>query len=369
MTLFESTDLQGRMEQFARTHLSDGFPERERLGTFHREGWQACAREGILALPTRDSLEPLYRTLHALGRGTPDVGFLLSLNAHLFGCVLPLHQQKESRYLPDTTSGRRIGVHAITEPGAGSDLHATTTGWRREGDRYRIRGTKTFLTNAPIADLFLLYAKKEPVTRESPLSVFLVETKDPGVRLTKTFQKMGLRTAPMGEVEFDVLLPADRLLGREDSGMTLFHSALELERAGVSASFLGVMEAQLERTLQRARERRAFEKPIAAFQSVSNRLVEMNMRVTVGRLLLDKFISLKVAGKRAPEAASMLKLHVSEAFVQSSLDAVEIHGGLGYVEEGGIEHYLRDAVGGLLLSGTTDIQRATIARMMGLTTG
>jgi alkylation response protein AidB-like acyl-CoA dehydrogenase len=186
------------------------------------------------------------------------------------------------------------------------------------------------------------------------------------VQVTRTFGKMGLRTAPLGEVSFDVALPPDRLVGAEGSGMTQFHTALELERAGAFASVLGVMEAQLDRTIARARERTAFERPIGSAQSVSNRIVGMKMRVEIGRLLLDRFVWKKMRGRRAPMESAMVKLYLSEAFVQSSIDAVRVHGALGYVEEGGIEHYVRDAVGGIIFSGTSDIQRNAIAKMLGL---
>ena len=353
-------------ESFAREKLTAGFPERDASGAFFREGWDACAEAGFFEFASQAPVDELFDALQALGRGTPDLGFLLSLHAHLWGAALPLQRNGETKFLPDLLSGKTIGTHAVTEPDAGSDLAGMTTVARREGDGYRLAGTKTYITNAPIAGLFLVYAKLESADRDATWGVFAVRSKDPGVSISKTFTKMGLRTAPMGEVVFDTPLPPDRLLGSEGSGLSQFHTALEMERAGIFASVLGVMESQLARTIARARERRAFDRPIGSFQGVANRIVDMKLRVETGRGLLRSFVEKKAAGKRAPMESSLVKLHLSEAFVQSSIDAVRIHGALGYVTEGGIEHHVRDAVGGLLLSGTPDIQRATIAKLLGL---
>ena len=363
----EQEALRDRAEQFAREHLVGNFVERERAGKFFREGWDACAREGIQGLASPESIEKIFLTLQGLGRGTPDLGFLLSLNAHIWGAAVPLTSQGNTPLVHDLFSGKSIGTHAITEPDAGSDLAGMKTWAQPSDDGFRLRGTKTYITNAPIADVFLVYAKHGAPDREVPLSIFLVRKDDPGFKVTRTFSKMGLRTAPMGEISLDVSLPRDRLVGAEGSGLARFHTALELERAGIFASVLGVMEAQLKRTIRRAQERHAFNRPIGSFQSVSNRIVDMKMRVEIGQLVLDKFIWKKMKGRRAPGESAAVKLYLSEAFVASSINAVEIHGALGYVEEGGVEHLLRDAVGGLLFSGTSDMQRNVIARLLGLT--
>ena len=353
-------------EQFAREHLVEGFPERERAGTFHREGWAACAKAGIFSAGLNGSIDDLFALLRGLGRGTPDMGFHLALNAHLWGTVMPLHRHGDNTVLPGCADGSLIGTHAITEPETGSDLAAMTTVAVPEGEGFHLKGVKTYITNATVADLFLVYAKTSSVHRKSPLTVFLVKRDDPGVTVVRPLAKMGCRTAPFAEVSFDCRLRRDRIVGREGSGLTQFHTSLELERAGVFASVLGVMESQLDRTVARAREREAFEKPIGSFQSVSNRVVDMKMRTVIGARLLDAFLEKRRAGRRAPMESAMLKLFLGEAFVESSLDAVRIHGAWGYTEESGVEHQRRDAVGGLLLSGTAEMQRHTIARLLGL---
>lgn len=353
-------------EKFARDHLVEGFAERERAGTFNREGWNACAKAGVFSTGLTATIDDLFALLRGLGRGTADMGFHLALNAHLWGTVMPLHRHKESAFLPGCTEGSLIGTHAITEPETGSDLAAMTTVAVPEEDGFRLRGTKTYITNATVADLFLVYSKTASVHRQSPLTVFLVRRDDPGVEIVRPLSKMGCRTAPFAEVSFDCLLPPERIVGKEGSGLTQFHTSLELERAGVFASVLGVMESQLERTIARARQREAFEKPIGSFQSVSNRIVDMKMRTVIGARLLEAFLERRRDGKRAPMESAMLKLYLGEAFVESSLDAIRIHGAFGYTEEAGIEHQLRDAVGGLLLSGTAEIQRNTVARLLGL---
>ena len=178
---------------------------------------------------------------------------------------------------------------------------------------------------------------------------------------------MGLRTVPIGELEFDdCFVSAEQRLGGEGAGVSLSNSSLEWERCCILASQLGAMERQLDEAVRYARERRQFGQPIVKFQSVSNRLADMKLRLETSRLLLYKVAWLKRAGKSAMMEAALLKLHLSEAFVDSSLDAIRIHGGAGYMTENGIERDLRDAVGGVIYAGTSDIQRNIVAALLGL---
>jgi alkylation response protein AidB-like acyl-CoA dehydrogenase len=171
----------------------------------------------------------------------------------------------------------------------------------------------------------------------------------------------------MGELAFeDCALPGESLLGREGRGAPIFNAALELERGGILASALGTMRRQLERSIEHARSRKQFGQPIGKFQSVSNRIVDMSVRLETSRLLVYRYAWLKAKGRDAKAAASMAKLHVSECFVQNSLDAVRLFGASGYATETGLERDLRDSVGGVIFSGTNDIQRNIIAQHLRL---
>jgi alkylation response protein AidB-like acyl-CoA dehydrogenase len=196
------------------------------------------------------------------------------------------------------------------------------------------------------------------------ISGFLIERETPGFRIVREIPKLGMKSVPMGELAFeDCELPAESLIGREGRGAQIFNAALEWERGAILSSALGTMRRQLDRCIQRARSRKQFGQSIGKFQSVSNRIVDMTVRLETSRLLIYRYAWLKDRGqaKEAALASSMAKLHVSEAYVQNSLDAIRLFGAEGYTLECGLERDLRDSVGSVLFSGTNDIQRNILA--------
>jgi hypothetical protein len=196
---------------------------------------------------------------------------------------------------------------------------------------------------------------------------FLVETKWPGVSISRKIEKMGLRTSPMGEVIFeDCRVPAANLLGREGRGAEVFNCSMEWERGSILASCLGTMRRQLEECVSYARQRKQFGKPIGKFQAVANRIVNMKLRLDTARMLVYRIGWLKQQDRNAEVEAAMAKVYTSESFVQNCLDAVQVHGGYGYMTEFPFERELRDAVGSTLYSGTSEIQRNIIAKGLGL---
>lgn len=312
---------------------------------------------GLGAVATMDAME-------GLGLGCSDLGFLFAASAHLWGSVLPLASHADPKlletFLPGLVDGSIISSHGVTEPDAGSDVGALATRIEERGDELSIRGTKTFITAAPIADLFIVYGRDAAGLRAAlvPADVGGIEVKDQ--------PKLGLHGAPMGEVRFDCRVPAELALGPAGAGMAMFHTALEWERIGIVAPLLGAMERQLERAIRRARRRRQFGQAIGRFQSVSNRIVDMKLRLDVGRMLVRRAAGLKEDGKRAPLEAAEAKLYVSEAFLDSSMDAMRTHGAAAYLEGSEEARDLRDAAGGPFYSGTSDVQRNIIARFLGL---
>jgi alkylation response protein AidB-like acyl-CoA dehydrogenase len=199
------------------------------------------------------------------------------------------------------------------------------------------------------------------------ITAFVVEEGTPGFRVSRKLDKLGLRTSPMGELIFeDCFVSEENRLGKEGAGASIFNSSMEWERSSILASHIGAMERQLETSIRYARERRQFGQSIGKFQSVSNRIADMKVRLETARLLLYKVAWSKKVGKSAVMDAALAKLYLSEAFVQSSLDAIRIHGGYGYMTEFEVERDLRDSIGGTLYSGTSDIQRVIIARWLGL---
>jgi alkylation response protein AidB-like acyl-CoA dehydrogenase len=213
----------------------------------------------------------------------------------------------------------------------------------------------------------LIFATTDPAKGRWGISAFLVETGTPGFQVGRNIAKMGLRTSPMGELIFtDCYLPEANRLGPEGVGAHIFNSSMEWERSCILATQIGAMEHQVEATVRYARERRQFDQPIGKFQAVAHRVAEMKVRLETARLLLYKVAWRKQQNQPAHLEAALAKLYLSEAFVQSSMDALRIHGGYGYMSEFGVERDLRDAIGGTIYSGTSDIQRNIIARHLGL---
>ncbi|MBJ6764425.1 acyl-CoA dehydrogenase family protein [Myxococcaceae bacterium JPH2] len=363
---------------FAREQLSFDVVALDRDGTFNHEGWRRVAEFGVLGLPfprryggAEQSLLTTAQALEGLGLGCADNGLGFALGAHLWACALPIllvgtEAQKE-RYLPSLARGTRVGSHAMTEPEAGSDVAALRTTATRRGDVYVLQGRKVFVTNAPVADLTVVFATVAPARGREGLTAFLVERGQPGLHVERTVSKMGLRTASMGELRLaGCEVPVSQRLGAEGAGLPLFAQLMEYERGFILAPALGAMERILARCVRHARERRQFERPIGDFQAVSTKLVEMRLRLETARGLLYRFAWLKQQGRSAMMEASLVKLHVSEAWVQTCLDAVQVHGGQGYLTETELEREARDALGSRIFSGTSEIQRDLVARMMGL---
>lgn len=364
---------------FARQHLNEGIVERERQGVFARELWDCCAGFGIqgMSVPStynkgRDTdFMTAMLAMEGMGYGCRDNGLTFALNAQMWTVQLPiLHfgtDQQKQRYLPGMCSGQLIGAHAVTEPDSGSDAFSMKMTATRQAGGYLLNGTKCFVSLAPVADVALVFATIDPTLGKWGISAFLVDRNTPGFHAAPVREKMGLRTVPMGDLVFkDCLVPEENRLGAEGAGVGMSTSSLEWERCCILASQLGAMERQLEEAVSYARERRQFGNTIGRFQSVSNRIVDMKLRLETSRLLLYKTAWLKMNDLPATTETALLKLHLGECFVESSLDAIKIHGARGYVSEYGIERDLRDAVGGTIYAGTSDIQRNIVAGLLGL---
>jgi alkylation response protein AidB-like acyl-CoA dehydrogenase len=374
----EHCRLQESAIAFARQALNHDVIAADASGTFNREAWRRCAGFGVLGMPIPEQygglglgLSALLAVMEGLGFGTRDQGLLFSLNAHLWTNSIPILRygtdEQRAAYLPSLCDGTLIGANAASEPEAGSDIFSMRTRAVKDGNAYVLTGTKMFVTNAPVADVFVTYATIDPALGAMGVTAFVIDRTTPGVSLSRSLHKMGLRTSPMAEVVFeDCRVPVTRRLGREGRGVEVFECSMEWERGCILASCLGVMRRQLEECVRHARERRQFGRPIGKNQSVANRIVDMRVRLETCRPLVYRIGQLKDADKPAMLEAAIAKLHVSQCFVQSSLDAIQIFGGYGYMTEQQVERDLRDAVGSGLYSGTSEIQRNIIARALGL---
>lgn len=374
----EQQDFRKEVIRFARQELADDLIERDRGETFSRELWDKCGKFGIHGLP----IPPQYGGggadvlttvcgLEALGYGCRDNGLIFSINAHMWSSEIPIlsfgTEDQKKKYLPKLASGEWIGVHAMTEPTSGSDAYALRARAERKGNCYVINGSKTFITNAPMADMVIVFANLDPSKGKAGVSAFIVDKGTPGFSISKKLHKMGLRTSPMAELALvDVEVPVENLLGKEGGGSAIFTASMEWERICIMAAKLGAMQRLLETSTKYAQERRQFGQAIATFAPIANKIAQMEMRLDASRLLLYRAAWLKSQGKHPLREASIAKLYIADAYVQTALDAIQIHGGYGYMTEYQIERELRDAISGKIYSGTSEIQEMIIAGLHGI---
>jgi len=341
-----------------------------------RGDWQKCADFGVfgLLIPKEyggkgyDVLTAIL-ILEAIGYGCRDNGLTLVMNGQIWAVQEPLlafgSDDQKQRYLPGLGDGSIIGAVAMTEEDAGSNAAGLKTTASRIDGGYVLNGSKAYVGLGPACDLALVFASTSPDRGSWGISAFLVDARTEGFCSSPPQQKMGLKTTPMGELIFqNCTIPEDALLGREGSGLAIFQHAMEWERSFIFTSHVGSMHRQLDECVAFAKQRVVFGKPIDNFQSVSNRLANMKLRLETAQLLLYKAAWLKSRGQPCAAEAALVKLHLSETFVESSMDAIRIHGGKGYLSETGVERDLRDAMAGVIYSGTSDIQRQIIANLL-----
>jgi hypothetical protein len=364
--------------RFAQEALNEGVIERDRDAVFSRELWKKCADFGIQgsAFPEKyggtnaDILSTLL-LMEGLGYGCKDSGLIFAINGQMWSVQMPIlrfgSDTQKNKYLPKLCNGEWIGADSITEPDSGSDAYNLRTTSRLDGDYYVLNGTKMFCTMAPIADVFVIFATVDKKKGFMGVTAFIVERGYPGFSVSKEIHKMGLRTAPFAELILEECkVPVENRLGKEGNGAAIFDDSIEWERSCILASLLGGMERQLERCIKYAKERKQFGKSIGSYQSVSNKIVDMKVRMETSRLMLYKLAWMKKTHGKATMEAAITKLYLSESWIKSCLDAVQIHGGYGYTTEYELERDLRDSIGSTLYSGTSEIQRNIIARYLGL---
>jgi alkylation response protein AidB-like acyl-CoA dehydrogenase len=309
--------------------------------------------------------------MEGLGYGSHDNGLIFSINAHIWSGAMPIHRfgtdEQKQRYLPGMCDGSTIAVQGMTEPDSGSDAYALATTVTDDGDHYTLNGTKTFITNAPVADVFVVFATIDKSKGWAGLCALILERDTPGLTIGSNFHKMGLKTSPMSELIMDdCTVPKENLLGKHGSGMMIFNHSIEWERACILASTIGTMERQLQDCISYAKARRQFGQPISKNQAVSHKIVDMKVRLETARLLMYQLGSKIDQGNKFALEASMVKFYLSDCYLQNSLDAVQIHGASGYMAETQIEHDVRDAMASRIYSGTNEIQKNIVAQYLGL---
>lgn len=340
---------------------------------FDRELWEEVARFGYgsLTIPTQDggsglSMLDAIIMVEALGKGTRDLGLAFSICSHLFASVMPIvkfgSSSLKEKYMDDFINGRLIVANAASEPNAGSDIYSMqSTAIPVEGG-YRLNGIKCFVTNAPIADLFLVYAKTNPKHGFMGVTPFLIPRKTKGLTVGIEKEKDSLSTCPWSEVYFDdVFIPNEQRIGGEGSGWAVFNESMVWEKGCLFAIYLGAMDRLFSNVCDHVKTRKQFGKAISKFQSVSNKIVDMKINQDCSRLLLYKAGWLYDEGKDFEMEIAMSKLVTSESAVQCALDCIQLFGGSAIEKDMGLIQTLLDTIPSRIFSGTNDIQRQIIS--------
>jgi butyryl-CoA dehydrogenase len=300
-----------------------------------------------------------------VSRACASTGIIMSSHNSL--ATWPIYKfgtrAQKDRYMHDMTSGRRLGAFALTEPAAGTDAAAGTTTATPTADGYAINGSKMFISNAPHAEIYIVFAKTDPDHGTRGISAFIVEKDTPGFAVGEAEHKMGIRGSSTPPLYFtDMRVPKEALLGEEGEGFKIAMATLDGGRIGVSAQALGIAQAALESSIAYAKERVQFGKPIANLQAIQWMIADSALEVDAARLLVYRAAACVSAGRPYSTEGAMAKLFASETATRVAGRAIQIHGGYGYTEAYPVERNYRDAKITELYEGTSEVQRMVIAR-------
>jgi isovaleryl-CoA dehydrogenase len=372
----EEKMLRDTVRQFAQTTLAPVIDKLDHEEGFNRGAFAKMGELGLLGItvPEADGgagMGAVAATLVMEEMGAVDASTTLSYLAHSILCVNQIGRngtpEQKKRFLPKLISGEWIGGMGLSEPGSGSDALAMATKAVKKGDQYVLAGTKTWITNGPVGEVFYCYAKTGPNKKD--ISTFIVERGTPGFSTGKKFSKMGMRASPTGELVFeDCAIPASNRVGQEGDSVKHMMRNLDLERITIAGISLGCARASIEVATRYAQERKQFGKPIGAFQQIQERLTEASAWYEACRSLTYDAAKMwdlgLMEGREASMMAAKAKLQSAQMATQVALDGIQILGGYGYTREFPVERYMRDAKLMEIGAGTNEVLRLIIARHM-----
>jgi alkylation response protein AidB-like acyl-CoA dehydrogenase len=339
--------------------LVELFREHEIFGILYDEEYGGLGASALMTLVAVEELSKVCATT-GLIVAVQELGSL--------GLKLAGTEEQKQRYLPRLASGEWLCAYALTEPGSGSDSAAMRTQARLQGDDYVLTGSKRFITNAGVADLYTVFAKTEPSAGHAGISAFLVESEAPGFEVGRIEPKMGIKGSTTGEIFFnECRVPADNLLGEEGEGFRIAMRILDRSRPGIGAQGLGLAQGATDFALEYARSRETMGKPIAEHQMIAAKLADMETRCEAARGLLYKvgiMIDEDAPDEELTKLSAMAKLFCTDVAMEVTTEAVQILGGYGYMQEYPLERMMRDAKITQIYEGTNEIQRLVIAREM-----
>jgi alkylation response protein AidB-like acyl-CoA dehydrogenase len=364
--------LQQTVRDFAQAEIAPHAREWDEQQAFPREIFTKLGALGLMGAvwPTEYGGAGLSTLDYAIVMeevSRADAGVALSLAAHNSLCsghiFLAGNEEQKKKYLTPLARGEKVGCWGLTENSAGSDAGGTKTVAVKDGDHWVLNGSKTFITNASVADTAVVMAVTDKTKGKKGISAFVVERGTPGFRPGKKEDKLGVRSSDTSELVLeDCRVPAANLQGQEGNGFVDTLRILDRGRIGIAAWSLGIAQASLETSMSYAQGRRQFGHAIAEFQAIQFKIADMAVKVDAARLLTWRAAQLRDSGQEHTTQSSMAKLYASEIAVEVALEAVQIHGGYGFLKDYPVERYLRDSKLGTIGEGTSEVQRLVIAR-------
>ena len=364
--------IQETARKFAKDELAPSAIERDEKEEFPYEAVKKLGELGFMGMmvPEQYGGAGLDTISYVLGmeevsKVDASCGVIMSVNNSLvcYGFNEWGTEEQKQKYLLPLATGKKLGAFALSEPEAGSDASNQRTTADRSGEGYILNGTKNFITNGANADIVLVMATTDKSKGPHGISTFIVEKGTPGFSIAKKEKKLGIRSSDTVSLAFqDCKVPSSNRIGDEGFGFKFAMKTLDGGRIGIAAQALGIAQASLEASISYAKQRKAFGKYIAEFQAIQFMIADMATKIDAARLLTLKSAALKDANKPFGQMSAMAKLFTSKVAVDAALDAIQIHGGYGYIKEYNVERYLRDAKITEIYEGTSEVQRIVISR-------
>ncbi|MBI1805677.1 MAG: acyl-CoA dehydrogenase [Ignavibacteria bacterium] len=373
---FSETQLMIRetARKFAEEEIAPSASERDEKEEFPTEAVKKLGELGFMGMMVPEqyggsSLDTVSYVLaiEEVSKVDASCGVIMSVNNSLvcFGLNQWGSEEQKQKYLAPLAVGKKLGAFALSEPEAGSDASNQRTRATRDGDYYVLNGTKNFITNGANADVVLVMATTDKSKGANGVSTFIVEKETPGFSVAKKEKKLGIRSSDTVSLAFqDCRVPVANRIGEEGFGFKFAMKTLDGGRIGIAAQASGIAKASLEASIRYAKQRKAFGKYIAEFQAIQFKLADMATNIDAARMLIFKAAALKDAGQPYALVAAMAKLYASKVAVGSALEAIQIHGGYGYIKDYSVERYLRDAKITEIYEGTSEVQRIVISRAL-----
>ncbi|SDK15773.1 acyl-CoA dehydrogenase [Sediminibacillus albus] len=375
---FQLTDeqemLRKMVRDFAKKEVEPTAAERDEEERFDREIFDKMAELGLAGIPWPEEYGGIGSdfvsyviAVEELSRVCASTG--VTLSAHISLASWPLFkygsENQKQTYLAELARGEKLGAYALSEPGAGSDVASMKTTAKLDGDSYILNGNKVWITNGGVADTYIVFAKTDQDAKHRGISAFIVEKGFQGFSFGKKEKKLGIRSSPTTELVFEnCRIPKENLLGTEGEGFKIAMSTLDGGRNGIAAQALGIAQGALDASVDYAKEREQFGKPIAQNQGISFKLADMATDIEAARLLTYQAAWLESQGQPYGKASAMSKLFAGDAAMRITTEAVQVFGGYGYTKDYPVERYMRDAKITQIYEGTNEIQRLVIGRML-----